>query len=62
MYTLETRMKKYRCIKQDTFNKLELEKIYNINNYVIYNDFSNIPLFRLSRWQLENMFEEVWMY
>lgn len=59
MYTLETRMKKYRCIKQDTFNKLELEKIYNIKNYVIYNDFSNIPLFRLSRWQLENMFEEV---
>lgn len=52
-------MKKYRCIKQDTFNKLELGKIYNIKDYVIYNDFSNITLFHLTRWQLENMFEEV---
>ena len=59
MYTLENGMKKYRCIKQDTFSKLEVGKIYNIKDYVIYNDFSNIPLYRLTRWQLENMFEEI---
>lgn len=52
-------MKKYMLIKQDYFNDLELGKIYNIKDNVIYNDAGTVKLFRVTCWQLENMFEEV---
>ena len=52
-------MKKYKLIKQDTFNKLELGKVYNIKDNIIYNDTETVKIFRVTRWQLENMFEEV---
>ena len=52
-------MKKCMLIKQDYFNELELGKIYNIKDNVIYNDAGTVKLFRLTSWQLENMFEEV---
>lgn len=60
-------MKKYKLIKQDTFNKLEVGKIYNIkdfgNHYSIMNDakeeYYQIPLYQINQWQLDNMFEEV---
>ncbi len=52
-------MKRYRLIKQDTFNKLELNKIYNIDDYTLYNDSGTIKMYRITEWQLKNMFEEV---
>ena len=52
-------MNKYMLIKQDYFNDLELGKIYNIKDNVIYNDAGTVKLFRVTSWQLENMFEEV---
>ena len=52
-------MKKYKLIKQDAFNKVELGKVYNIKDNIIYNDTNTIKMFRVTRWQLENMFEEV---
>lgn len=52
-------MKRYRLIKQDTFNKLELNKIYNINDCIIYNDNKTIKMYRITKWQLNNMFKEV---
>lgn len=52
-------MNKYMLIKQDYFNDLELGKIYNIKDNVIYNDAGTVKMFRVTSWQLENMFEEV---
>ena len=52
-------MKKYMLIKQGYFNDLELGKIYNIKDNVIYNDAETVKMFRVTSWQLENMFEEV---
>lgn len=52
-------MKKYKLIIQDTFNKLELGKVYNIKDYILYNDDETIKMYRLSKYQLETMFEEV---
>ena len=52
-------MKKYKLIKQDTFNELELGKVYDIKDKIIYNDTETIKMYRVTRWQLENMFEEV---
>lgn len=52
-------MSKYMLIKQDYFNDLELGKIYNIKENIIYNDTGNIKLFRVTNWQLKNMFERM---
>lgn len=57
-------IKKFRLIAQDTFNKLELGKIYNIKNLgygygIVSNICNEIILYSISKWQLENMFEEV---
>lgn len=52
-------MKQYKLIVQDTFNELELGKIYNIMDYVIYNDDKTTKLYRLTKHQLEIMFKEV---
>lgn len=52
-------MSRYMLIKQDYFNDLELGKIYNIKENIIYNDVGNIKLFRVTNWQLKNMFERV---
>lgn len=51
-------MKKYKLIVQDTFNKLELDKVYNIKDNIIYDD-GVIGLYRVTSHQLDIMFEEV---
>ena len=54
-------IKKYKLIVQDTFNKLELNKIYKIKNnrYIVSDVDDTIILYGVSSWQLKNMFEEV---
>lgn len=54
-------IKKYKLIIQDTFNKLELNKIYKIkdNRYILADVDDTIILYGVSSWQLKNMFEEV---
>ena len=57
-------IKKFRLIVQDTFNKLEVGKIYNIKNLgysyaIVSNICDEIILYSISKWQLENMFEVV---
>lgn len=53
-------IKKYRLIMQDTFNKLELNKIYKIkNDRFIVNDRENAVLYSITQYQLKNMFQEV---
>ena len=53
-------MKKYKLIVQDTFNKLELNKIYKIkNDRFIVNDRENTILYSITQYQLKNMFQEV---
>lgn len=53
-------IKKYRLIIQDTFNKLELNKIYKIkNDRFIVNDRENAILYSITQYQLKNMFQEV---
>ena len=53
-------MKKYRLIIQDTFNKLELNKIYKIkNNRYIVNDKEDCILYSLPSYMIKKMFEEV---
>lgn len=54
-------IKKYKLIVQDTFNKLELNKIYKIkdNRYIVADVDDTIILYGVSSWQLKNMFEEV---
>ena len=49
----------YECIKQDTFNKLKVNKIYKIKDNIVYNDAENIALYRLTTYQLEKMFRKV---
>lgn len=57
---------RYRLIKQDTFKKLELGRIYWIEDYGNHKSIVNtniekykIPLYALDTWQFENMFEKV---
>lgn len=57
---------RYRLIKQDTFKKLELGKIYWIEDYGNHKSIVNtniekykIPMYALDTWQFENMFEKV---
>lgn len=52
-------MQLYKCIIQDTFNKLEVNKLYKIKDNIIYNDAENIKLYRLTNYQLEKMFKKV---
>ena len=53
-------IKKYKLIIQDTFNKLELNKIYKIkNNRYIVNDREDAILYSITQYQLKNMFQEV---
>ena len=47
----------YECIKQDTFNNLELGRIYYIENNWLYNNAKTIKLYYITKWQLENMFK-----
>lgn len=50
-------MNKYKLIKQDTLNKLQVGKIYKIENNILYNDNENIGMYRLTTWQIKNMFK-----
>lgn len=53
-------IKKYKLIIQDTFNKLELNKIYKIkNDRFIVNDRENAILYSITQYQLKTMFQEV---
>lgn len=54
-------IKEYKLIVQDYFNELELNKIYKIkdNRYIVSEVDDTIKLYSVTRWQLENMFEEV---
>lgn len=52
-------MKKYKCIIQDTFGKLELGRIYFIENNWIYNNAKTIKLYYITDYMLKCMFEEV---
>ena len=47
----------YECINQDTFNKLEVGKIYYIEDHWLYNGAKTIKLYHITKWQLENMFK-----
>lgn len=47
----------YECITQDTFNKLEVGKIYYIEDNWLYNDAKTIKLYRITSWQLNTMFK-----
>lgn len=49
----------YECIKQDTFNKLEVGKQYYIDNNILYNDNKTIKMYRITDWQLNTMFRKV---
>lgn len=58
--------KRYKLIKQDTFKKLKLGKIYLIkdfrNRYGIVNTTEEkyqVVIYIINEWQLKNMFEEV---
>lgn len=54
-------IKEYKLIVQDHFNELELNKIYKIkdNKYIVSDVNDTIILYRITKWQLENMFKEV---
>ena len=47
----------YECIKQDTFNNLEIGRIYYIENKWLYNKAKTIKLYYITKWQLKNMFK-----
>ena len=47
----------YKCITQDTFNKLEVGKIYYIEDNWLYNNAKTIKIYRITNWQLDNMFK-----
>lgn len=59
-------IKSYKLIKQDTFNKLKLGKVYLIkdfgNCFGIVNtkeEKNQIVMYQITERQLDNMFEEV---
>lgn len=54
-------MEKYKCIIQDTCDKLKLGKIYKIKNkrYIVSDIDETIILFGITQWQLNNLFKEV---
>lgn len=54
-------IKEYKLIVQDHFNELELNKVYKIkdNKYIVSDVNDTIILYRITKWQLENMFKEV---
>ena len=52
-------MKKYKCIIQDTFGKLEVGKIYYIEDNWLYNNAKTIKIYRVNDYMLKCMFEEV---
>ena len=51
-------MKKYKCIMQDTFRKLEIGKIYYIEDNWLYNNAKTIKMYRVTGYILKNMFKE----
>lgn len=54
-------IKEYKLVLQDYFNELELGKIYRIKDdrYIVSDVDDTIRLYSVTKWQLENMFEEV---
>lgn len=54
-------IKKYKLIVNDTFNLLELNKIYKIKNnrLIVSDNDDSIILYGLSNWMIKNMFIEV---
>lgn len=52
-------MEKYKCIIQDTFGKLEVGRIYYIENNWLYNNAKTIRLYYITDYMLNCMFEEV---
>lgn len=54
-------IKEYRLIVQDYFKELKLNKVYKIkdNRYIVSDADDSIKLYSVTKWQLENMFEEV---
>ena len=54
-------IKKYKLIVQDYFKILKLNKIYKIKDdrYIVSDIDDTIRLYGITKWQLENMFEEV---
>lgn len=55
-------IKEYKLVVQDYFNELELGKIYRIKDdrYIVSDVDDTIRLYSVTRWQLENMFKEVY--
>lgn len=49
------KIEKYKCIIQDTFGKLEVGKIYYIEDNWLYNNAKTIKIYRVN----DYMFEEV---
>lgn len=57
-------MKKYRLIVCDTTHKLTIDKIYKIRDFgnhlsIVSDVCDDIELYIVTKWQLDNMFEEV---
>lgn len=52
-------MLKYKCIMQDTFGKLELGRIYFIEDNWLYNNAKTIKIYYITNYMLNCMFEEV---
>ena len=52
-------IEKYKCIMQDTYDKLKLGKIYKIKNkrYIVSDIDDTIILFGITQWQLNNLFK-----
>lgn len=48
----------YKCIISDYFNKLEIGKVYYIQDNWLYNDDHTLILYRIDRWQLDHMFRK----
>ena len=49
----------YKCIKQDTFDKLEVGKVYYIEDNWLYTDNKVFRLYYINDYMLKSMFEEV---
>lgn len=52
-------MKKYKCIMQDTFGKLEVGRIYYIKDNWLYNNSKTIKIYYITDYMLKCMFKEV---